>query len=225
MKPMLAYNGEWKFSDILHWPVACTSKRDGIRAITTQAAATTRSGKRIPNVYIDQCLAELPSGLDGEVITYTDGFPDNFHTTSGKFRTFEGLPVFKYFIFDCMIAGMPYLERIEALKKTLPNLPGWCELLLPTLCSEEQHVRIFHSHQIACGYEGTMVRNPKGRYKHGRCTLRESNMFKLLEWEREEGIIKGFTPNEEHVDRIGAIVVHTDKWGLIKLGSGFSLDI
>jgi len=220
MRLMLCYNGKWDFCD-LPYPCAVTPKLDGVRCVITKEGARTRSGRKFPNVYLQEILSSYPIGLDGEIITLTKGQRDSFHITSAKLRTHDILTDFRFFVFDVQHTKLNYEERMRGLIRII--LPLNCELLVPTLCYDEEDVRSFHNNVVVDGYEGTIIHHPQSPYKFGRTTKNEAWMFKYVDWIREEGMLKGFTKNEMHDDRIGALIVSTIKWGDVNIGSGFDL--
>ncbi len=224
MKPQLAYNGEWNWSDITFKPFYVSEKLDGVRCLTTPNGAWTKNGKLIPNKWISEELSKLPVGLDGELITYTDGKQDDFHTCSGKIRQIHLKHVaFMYYVFDRWnMPGCTYEQRLQSLS-VFDKLVG-VSVLPQYMCSTreevEKQVEYWRSLKLD-NFEGVMIRNPRSLYKAGRCTLREQNIFKLVEWLRDEALIVDFEPCLNHPDRVGAIKCN---WHgkTIRVGSGFN---
>jgi len=65
-KPMLASKLE-NLKD-LRYPILCTPKLDGVRALKINGVLVSRNWKPIPNTYIRQLFSTLPDGVDGELI-------------------------------------------------------------------------------------------------------------------------------------------------------------
>ena len=223
---MLAYNGEWEWADIPSWPIGVTVKKDGIRALTQNGTVLTRTGKPIPNRYISAYLSSLPSNLDGEVVTINldTGHEDNFYTCSGKIRSVDGSPMFKFYVFDYIMAGTTYVDRVRRAAELVPQPHLFCHILHPVLMtSPEVTQECFRAETEERGSEGIILRKLDAPYKHGRCTLNEGYMFKMVPHKKEIGVIVGFTPNQFHPDRIGAIKVNSLLHGTISVGTGFSM--
>ena len=47
------------------------------------------------------------------------------------------------------------------------------------------------------GYEGLMLRSPRSKYKHGRCSLRECIMYKFKEFVTDDVMIVGFEQQKQ----------------------------
>ena len=95
--------------------------------------------------------------------------------------------------------------------------------------------------------EGIMIRSLDGRYKEGRSTLREGILIKLKPEDKDKGTVIGFEPlksnlNPQEQDNfglskrsssqgglitlelVGNLIVRTEKWGEISIGSGMTQD-
>lgn len=210
-KPMLAYNKDYALAD-LRYPMFMSVKLDGIRFLTNGIHLLSRELIHIPNRYLQVYVPmALEHGLEGELI-HPSG---NFHLTqsivmSQKHPCEEEI---QWKIFDRWNAGT---LTYEARYLTLPiaNRVHQTQVKSPedVLVEEQRHEDV----------EGFILRDKLGRYKHGRCTLREQNVFKYVHWERSEGVCVSVYDNTMHDDRIGGIVVRHAVFGDINVGSGFS---
>ena len=154
-------------------------------------------------------------GDDGELITFTNGVRDNFYVVQSKVMSENCATEFAYRVFDSFKhPNTPYVDRVSQVN------PGRRHSYT-TVYTPEQ-LQQFHENITDMGHEGTIIRKLNAPYKFGRVTWNEGYVLKLVDWTREEGIIRGFRENTMWPNRIGAIVIHTDKWGSVYLGSGFN---
>ena len=215
-KPMLAaskprdYTIE-QFYDRIHFPVIATPKLDGIRCVTRdvprphgyKSEAFSRSLKPIPNVHIaTQIGIHCPSGLDGEIMTYSNDLFDqelklrNFNDISSDVMCFKGSPNFKYHIFDYHVEHAPqvmYKDRIHILETIVyPTLPSWCVTVPTRTITSLSQLIEYEAEQVANGFEGICFRDPHSPYKYGRSTLREGWLVKMKRFVTEEAVVVGF---------------------------------
>lgn len=239
----------------LRYPVAVSPKLDGIRVVIhPELGPVTRKLKPVPNVHMREILAKLPKGYDGEVITLA-GNVDNEGITTWKEKPFNsiqsdvmsrsGTPRFRYYVFDCCTLNMPFTERMATIHTW--TIQGHIDMEVVYLEQEIVHnaevLALVLEEHASQGYEGSIIRDPNGRYKQGRSTLKEGIMVKYKEWEDAEGTIIGFkelrkNANEltrdelgyakrsSHKDgkipmgTLGAVILSTP-WGELDVGSGF----
>ena len=187
-RPMLA--GTCEDTSTIKYPVLCTPKIDGIRCvISPNGEALSRSLKPIPNDYIRRCLAGLPPGLDGELIS-----GDTFQSSTSAIMSHDGMPVFKYVVFDNMIfqfdnTYIGYADRCIRLE-TL-RLPVFCTVLMPQPIRNEIELLEYETDCLSQGYEGVMIRSLNGMYKYGRSTVNEGYLLKLKRFCDSEAVITG----------------------------------
>ena len=76
-----------------------------------------------------------------------------------------------------------FSERVkiytDLLKKKSPNN---CNIIVQQSLKDIADAQKFYDKCVEKGHEGMMLRDPDGRYKHGRCTLNEYNIIKLKQW-------------------------------------------
>jgi DNA ligase-1 len=58
--------------------------------------------------------------------------------------------------------------------------------------NNKKELLAYEEQMLEQGYEGIIIRNPKGLYKYGRCTIKEANAFKLKRFEDDEAVIIGW---------------------------------
>ena len=216
-KPLLAE----KCLDInqVMFPVYASPKLDGIRSVIYHRAALTRSLKPIPNNHIREILERYASaidGLDGELIVGEANAPDVYTRSVKGIMSHDGQPDFTYVVFDYFpTRDKSYSIRMEEAKRRVKQaeedgLPvRFIETLLIKSAEE------LAAYEVDClnrGYEGVMIRDPHGFYKHGRSTLREGILLKLKVFEDMEAEIVGFeelmhNDNEAEINALG----HTER--------------
>lgn len=245
-RPMLAatYNDEVK----LTFPLLATPKIDGVRALIVDGILVSRSFKPIPNTAVRQSLeALLPEGADGEI---TCG--DLYETTSVVMSKYTRATKLKFSWFD-WFSDSPYCNRVSSIAKYVythcspgshPNVSVIS--LYPSNISSMADLEQYETQMLHQGYEGIVVRDPKGKYKFGRSTIREGLMIKIKRYADCEATIVGteelmHNTNERHKDNFGnamrsstkAHLTAGDTLGAIiastgsepfKIGTGFTVD-
>lgn len=226
-KPLLAAKAEL---DSLTFPMIASPKIDGIRClIDAERGAVSRTMKPIPNDYVRSCLNYYDlrlAGLDGEIITYTDGKIDDFNTVQSKVMGSGGRPDFRFHVFDNFSNPlMPYSERLRSLTLDIRFDNPLLELV-PTLpiTSLAHLAEIERQYIDDLGWEGVMLRRPDGPYKFGRSTAKEGILLKVKRFEDSEAIIVGTVErfhngNEAKQDAFGYIERSTAKGNLVPTDS------
>jgi len=200
LRPMLAGKCE---IDKLDYPIAVTPKIDGIRCIIQDGKALSRAFKLIPNKYIQSQLSILPNGLDGELIATIkpiQGKIISFQESTSAIMSEEGNPWFQYIVFD-YVKDTPIIEytnRIHELEQLI--LPDFCKILIPTIISNREELAKELDLYLKAGYEGIMIRNPKGEYKFGRSSTKEGLLLKLKPSEDSEAIILDMVTEYENLN-------------------------
>lgn len=212
----------------LIYPVLTTPKLDGIRCITMNwvppanklSVPVCRSLKQVPNDHIRGMIAECPSGLDGEIMTYSQrdlldpaigGRPRPFHNILSDVMAAPGCPAFKYHVFDCDIRqeGRNYCDRARDLEAMV--LPDFCVKVLPVRCNNSEELQSYYAKCLQEGHEGICFRTSLFcPYKHGRSTLREQWLIKWKKFHTAEAMIVGFeeemhNANEAKVGLLGQL--------------------
>ena len=177
----------------LVFPVIATPKLDGIRALKKDGNLITRSNKLVRNAFIQGHASLIPDGLDGEIITYTDGVMDPFDTVSSKVMSGHGAPEFKFHVFDDYTnPSMPYLERLAIVRNKIANNPIIEYVETVTVHNLDELMELATSH-TSDGWEGTMVRKPLGIYKWGRSSVKEGILLKIKKFEDDEATVVDIT--------------------------------
>lgn len=227
MRPLLAATIGDITRDVV-FPCFASFKVDGVRALAWDGAAMSRSMKPLPNREVQQmfCNKEL-YGLDGELVVGDVNAKDVFNVTTSTVMT-RVKPVFDdliYYVFDDFDAGGQYAERFAHMcsRVNLLALP-WIRPLAQTLHTTVDSLLAHEEEALREGYEGLMVRSPRGYYKQGRSTLNEQYLMKLKRFTDTEAECVGFTElrhnaNEPTVSETGYQVRSSHKSNMIGGGT------
>ena len=173
--------GQVEDINTLHYPVLATPKLDGIRCLVINGKALTRSFKPIPNRFVcDLVSKNCPDGFDGELIV-----PDvQFNETSSSIMSRDGEPGFIYAVFDYYTRDMPYNERMTNLRHI--EVAPFVKKIIPVHIDTPAELLKYEKKCLDEGYEGVMIRAPKGPYKMGRATTKSEWLLKLKRFKQSE---------------------------------------
>jgi DNA ligase-1 len=223
-KPMLA--GKLKDFGSLEYPVLCTPKLDGVRALKVNGELVSRNFKLIPNVYTRERFDLLPDGVDGELILNNGTEAgDGFNNTQSAVMREDGEPDVLYYIFDYVEEKLskPYDKRMEDLA-SLNEEYEHIVIVFPVWIHNKPELLSYEQTCLSKGYEGVMIRDPKGQYKEGRSTEKEGYLLKLKRFEDSEAYIVGFeeklhNENPKEKDAFGDSKRSAKKEGLVPAGT------
>lgn len=201
-KPLLAYGLKEEDYGKLKFPVLCSVKLDGIRCVKEGGQALTRKFKKVPNRHIFSVLGKdgFPNGLDGELMLRK---PDaSFQEITSAVMSFEGSPDFVYWVFDYVSNGLeePYQKRVRNLLKSPLAEFDNVKIVKPLLIENMDQLFAYEKKCVEKGYEGIMIRDPYGKYKCGRSTLREGILLKVKRFVDAEAEIIGFEERQKNTN-------------------------
>lgn len=231
MKPLLAVKADL---DLVQFPVFVSPKYDGFRCLITYGGPQTRSLKPIANNYVRGKLAEIPfiTGLDGEILTYTNGKMDDFNTVQSKLSSRQGMPDFTFWVFDDFTHPKDQFDfrRKMARNKVLTADNVKLRSVLQVLVHNMEELMTWEGKWVREGYEGLMIRDPGGIYKFGRSTLNEGILLKVKRFEDDEGEVIGRyermkNENEAVTNALGYMERSSHKEGKVPAGDlgGFTV--
>jgi DNA ligase-1 len=203
-KPMKA-PGEGVSLEVLKnmpYPIACSPKLDGIRALALEEGIMSATKKPLGNLHMQACLDdESLIGLDGELVVGlpyadpNDSDDDVFNRTSGAIRRSSGEPDFKYYVFDDFTnPNLSYQQRWAHYTETaIPVLitNPYVVILEQKICHNFEEAVAYEEKLILKGYEGMMARTLTSVYKQGRVTLKEGHILKRKPLEQDEAVVVG----------------------------------
>lgn len=224
-KPMLSATCE--DASTLKYPVLVSPKLDGIRCIIRGGVAVSRNLKPIPNKYIQQKLKGLPDGLDGELIVGKPTGEDVWNRSQSGVMSADGEPDFTYHVFDFVHEterwrNDPFDKRLAEADAVTEDF-GRVDIVRHFPCTSLEELEVLEEGFVNVGYEGAMIRDPKGVYKFGRSTVKEGGLLKLKRWHDAEAIVvdmveRMHNANEATKDELGRTKRSTHKAN--KVGRG-----
>lgn len=232
MKPMLLCrnNPDPKY---FSYPIYVAPKLDGIRCLIVDGKAVTRTLKRIPNKHINEVLSYTPTGLDGELIVGPPTSSTVYRDTNSAVMSKEGEPDFTYWVFDVWDDPYVFSHRQHALHSWYntfkPQYPH-IKLVEHKIAETIEDFFQMENDYLEEGYEGVIIRDPRGMYKFGRTTMRESNAYKYKRFKDSEAYILDILPemhntNEEKRDATGKMQRSVSKKGLVAKQSMGALSV
>lgn len=254
-KPLLAASLTDDEIPKLPYPMYLSAKLDGIRAVIRDGVVYSRNLKRIPNEYVQLLFGQDKyNGFDGELIVGPSNAENVYNVTVSGVMSEDGEPDVRFWVFDDADeahAHEPYDQRLNRIQRRLVNtVPSDRIHLMPqNIVHDAETLLKFEHALVSDGYEGVMVRSTTGRYKHGRSTNREANIFKLKRFSDSEAEIIGFEElyknmNDKQVnelgnsfrsshkdnlmamDTLGALIVRDIKTGVeFNIGSGYTQEV
>ncbi len=226
LKPMLAETLE--DSSKLAYPVLASPKLDGIRCLIVNGQAVSRNLKPIRNPHVQawvQKYGPAVEGLDGELIS---GEHDEtvFNRTTSVVMSSDGGPEFTFWCFDRWDQpDIGYTSRMRAKRAAIGEhgTPSNFRWVPGKVCTNEEELRAYEDECLQRGFEGVMVRDPVGRYKYGRSTVKEALLLKVKRFVDAEAVVIGFgermhNENEATTDALGHTERSTHKAGMKPAG-------
>lgn len=176
MKPMLAATIK-DLSDV-RYPVYASPKLDGIRGVVVGGVLKSRSLKPIPNPFVTARFSKLSyTGLDGELILGDPTAKDVYRQTNGACARHDGTPDVKFYVFDDFTRQAEFRSRLSTIAAS--GFVDEIVVLEHRLISDEAGLLKYETEKLEQGFEGLILRDPKGAYKFGRSTMKEQGMMKL----------------------------------------------
>jgi DNA ligase-1 len=185
-KPFKAPNEEVKLED-MKLPLIVSKKLDGIRCIFKDGQMLTSHLKQFPNVQLAkrfEYLIHLSKQdniiLDGELLAKSL----SFNELSGLCRRLEEkLPDdLMFYCFDMVTKehfDIPFEERLEQIQGVELSFIPFVALPQYKMNSYEE-IKSFYEKALTTGKcDGLILRNPRGKYKLGRATVKEALIYKL----------------------------------------------
>lgn len=213
IRPMKGATIEAKTRHMLRFPYLVSPKLDGIRAVIEDGTSYSNSGKALPSKQVQRLSLFLPDGLDGEWVYGNPTVEGCLEKTKSAVMSIDW-PVeldpneLRFYVFDYAIGGK-FIDRVVEYKDVPDRI--WLIKLPQTMVYDEAHLDSFYEEAIRYGYEGLILKNPNGLYKHGRATEKQNLQWKMKPFGKElfEATIIGWYPLME-----ATIESHSNALGL-----------
>lgn len=204
LKLMLSCNTLPNIDTEVPYPCLASGKLDGIRACIQAGAPRTRTLKDLPNRHTRQRLSSAAlEGLDGE-LTLKGELWNDFNANQSAFMSHDGKPDFIFHVFDDISKPhMPAVKRKALAKErvaVLRDLGYPVEFCEQYEVSNSTDLRAMYLKYRANGYEGLIVMDRLGCYKHGRSTLNQAISLKLKPCKDAEAVVVGFEELQRNLD-------------------------
>lgn len=226
MRPMLATKWEDRKKDITY-PALIQPKLDGVRCWATKTDGeivyTSRTGEVYHTLtHLDDIFKELleeGATLDGEV--YVHGWSLQRIVSAVK-KENEDTPNLQWYVYDAVMPDATCETRLALLQNVF-NDPKW--LLSPVrftytnLVDGEEDVMSFTHAAMEEGFEGAIVRNCDGMYKHSH---RSKDLQKVKMMQDAEFPIIGY--NKEKIYDLNGTARNAVMW-VVQVAEGITCDV
>lgn len=228
-KPMLAPNEEVDLST-LKYPIFASNKLDGMRIVFNKGQILTRSLKPLPNKQLNtkfeiirKWTEETGNILDGEIYSPQLTFQEIISfcmtddlTESKTVKKNKGIleipDHLNFYCFDALYGGQtchPFNNRIKMVQEVALMFPTIMILVEHELLDSEVEVRKHFTYALKGGCEGLILRDPFGRYKYGRGTIKEGLIYKVKPFVTLDaqiiGVVQATEVNEEAEKKINEL--------------------
>lgn len=193
IKPMLAEDAEL---DKIKFSVEAQPKIDGVRSLHITGGLTGRSLKKHKNLHVTERYAHSKyAGLDGEMFVGNQTDKALCRNTSSAIGTIKGEPEVKWVLFDYITEQTihyTYMQRHALLSQRIAEIGDSSLLLIPTFTVHSMaDLLALEAVWLDEGYEGVILRDPHGRYKSGRSTVKEGGLLRIKRFVQEDAIVTG----------------------------------
>lgn len=235
----------------LKFPLMGFPKLDGVRGMHIVGSMTGRSLKAHGNKFVTEKYSRPEfEGFDGE-FTFGDIRGESLcRDTTSVMSRIEGEPDVVWNLFDYLhphVIDLPYIERYDALVECV-TLNYWSHshniTVIPFVWLHNiAEVEAFYQKCLDDGYEGCILRDPNGKHKDGRATVKvgaylrmkpqsdkEAKVLRLVEAQENQNEAKtnelGRTERSSHKENkvgkgmVGMLVCMDDVYGEIDVGAG-----
>lgn len=194
-KPMLAPNQTVDIKT-LKYPLLVSYKLDGIRCIFKDGQMYSRALKLFPNIQLRKRFSNLAKIsktnniiLDGELLAKSL----TFNELSGLVRQLDKeVPEDLYFYcFDAIHQEdytMSFRTRTTFLE-VLQIESNYCKIITQWAVNNADDVKSLYENALSWGCDGLILRNPNGKYKFGRGTVKEGLIYKMKPFQTFDAII------------------------------------
>jgi DNA ligase-1 len=206
-KPQLCPNEKVDLST-LKYPLLASTKLDGIRCIFYKGEILSRSLKQIQNKQLREKFEAIRKFtedtkciLDGEIYSPELSFQEITHFVMTQDLGDEIIPDhLKFYCFDMIKNDNPDEEfewRIQGISTLSCRFSDLLQIVYqrPVQCVQE--VNDYFDDVLKEGYEGLILKDPDGKYKFGRGTIKEGLIYKVKPFVTFDAKITGVEQSTE----------------------------
>jgi DNA ligase 1 len=230
MKPQLATDA---ILEDVKFPCWVQPKIDGVRALNLTGRLTGRSLDEFEGFGISDYFSQPEFiGLDGEMIlgnkpNCRDRLCSATTGAMGRFKGVTEMADLHWYVFDHLhdhVLDSSYEWRYLTLEHLVQGLNHPRIHLVPRhICYLPSDLKWWIAHWAAEGYEGTIIRNPEAKYKEGRATKKNQELWRVKPWADAEILVTGITEgnenwNEKTVNSLGRTERGASAAGMIPNG-------
>lgn len=191
MKPMLAADAD---ETKIRFPIIAQPKIDGVRGLNVNGRLIGRSLRQHPNKATTQYFSgDHLADLDGELVVGQPFAHDSCRVTSAALATVARDPQATWWVFDLVnweTIDHPYHKRLEALRAHVDALDDPRVCIIPSvLCDSIDELNALEAAWLAEGYEGVIIRDPDGRHKQGRSTIKQGGLLRIKRFVDAEAVV------------------------------------
>lgn len=208
MRPMLAT--DWEEAK-LRFPLIGQPKIDGVRGLNMHGGLTGRSLKLFKNKHTTHFYSQdFFRGFDGEFAAAEETHPDLCRLTTSALGTIEGKPFTLWWLFDYVTeenVNQIYLERYNHLAQRVAYLQadasaqpwaGHLRVVPMKIITSLDELLEYDAENLDKGFEGTIIRDPHGKHKQGRSTVREGGLLRIKQFIESEAIVEAIVEGESN---------------------------
>jgi ATP-dependent DNA ligase len=186
----------------VRFPVYGAPKIDGFRCVLGSKPMTSRLGL-FPNRHFNQEASGLlkdDAPLDGEIVVGSRKGKGVLGRTSSGLTSEAGEPDWTLWVFDTPNAH-GFHDRLQVARFMVQLLDNpRIRFLKHTLIEDLPSLERYLENKLEQGYEGIMLRDPKGPYKEGKATLKQGWLMKVKPFVDFEARITGYFEEEKNTN-------------------------
>ena len=192
IKPQLADNYD---PNNLVLPTYAQPKIDGVRGWNPDGKLLGRRLKPFKNKALTARFSDPRyQGLDGELAFGDETSSSLCRDTTSAVNTIKGTADgFVWHVFDLVnfdTVHLPYSQRYTLLKLRVKALNDPAIKVVPFVwLSTAEEVEAFDEQNLAAGYEGTILRNPRAAYKEGKPGKRVQELMRIKHFTDAEAVV------------------------------------
>lgn len=212
------------------YPLLGMPKLDGVRAINLDGTLKARSLKPHENLFTTEKYSkDIYLGFDGELIVGAPNEEDTLNRTSSATRTINWKGGISWYVFDWVhpdVVDLPYAERYNALVDYVTlNKHLMEDVFVVTFdyINNAEEAETFYQKCLDEGFEGAIFRNPNGKHKSGRSTLKENDFLRAKPQSDKEAVVISIyeameNKNEVKINELGHTERSSHKENLVPKG-------